>query len=231
MVDTIGAASSQAKDTEISAAISDEIASWRRVFGQCKPEVDAKVLLRNAARDLWRTLEVDRTFHPESHETTRLEAVDALYEMAKHAGIGDDDAQKIFSESFAAPQAENVYDFETGEPVGGGAAALIKSSRNFVAGFVPPDYLVDGLLQEAYFYSLTGATGAGKTAITLRLAASVASGALFAGRETKKRRVLYLAAENPLDVRMRWIALSQHMQFDHDSIEVFFVEVFSKSHR
>jgi hypothetical protein len=46
----------------------------------------------------------------------------------------------------------------------------------------------------------------------------------FAGRETKKRRVLYLAAENPLDVRMRWIALSQHMNFDHDSIEVFFVE-------
>jgi AAA domain len=73
-------------------------------------------------------------------------------------------------------------------------------------------------------FSLTGATGAGKTAITLRLAASVATGAIFAGRETKKRRVLYLAAENPLDVRMRWIALSQHMDFDHDSVEVFFVE-------
>jgi hypothetical protein len=51
--------------------------------------------------------------------------------------------------------------------------SLIKSSKEFVAGFVPPDYLVDGLLQEAFLYSLTGATGAGKTAITLRLAASV----------------------------------------------------------
>jgi AAA domain len=73
-------------------------------------------------------------------------------------------------------------------------------------------------------YSLTGATGAGKTAITLRLAASVALGVVFAGRETKQRRVLYLAAENPDDVRMCWIALSQHMHFDIDAIEVFFVE-------
>jgi hypothetical protein len=101
---------------------------------------------------------------------------------------------------------------------------LIKSSKEFVADFVPPDYLVDGLLQEAYLYSLTGATGAGKTAITLRLAASTALGAVFANRETKKRRVLYLAAENPADVRMRWIALAQQMDFDPDTIEVFFVE-------
>jgi hypothetical protein len=80
------------------------------------------------------------------------------------------------------------------------------------------------LLQEGFLYSLTGATGAGKTLITLRLAASVAMGVNFAGREVKKRRVLYLAAENPDDVRMRWIALSQHMDFDHDDIEVFFIE-------
>jgi AAA domain len=101
---------------------------------------------------------------------------------------------------------------------------LIKPSGEFVAGFVPPDYTVDGLLQEGFLYSLTGATGAGKTLITLRLAASVALGVDFAGRETKKRRVLYLAAENPDDVRMRWIALSQHMDFDHDDIDVFFIE-------
>jgi hypothetical protein len=104
------------------------------------------------------------------------------------------------------------------------APLLIKTSKQFVADFVPPDYIVDGLLQEGFLYSLTGATGAGKTAITLRLAASTALGVIFAGRETKRRRVLYLAAENPDDVRMRWIALSQHMHFDIDAIEVFFVE-------
>jgi AAA domain len=104
------------------------------------------------------------------------------------------------------------------------SAPLIKSSKQLVADFTPPDYLVDGLLQEGFLYSLTGATGAGKTAITLRLAASVALGIIFANRETKKKCVLYLAAENPADVRMRWIALSQQMHFDHDSIKVFFVE-------
>lgn len=104
------------------------------------------------------------------------------------------------------------------------AESLIKSSKDFVAGYVPPDYLVDGLLLEAFLYSLTGATGAGKTAITLRLAASVALGVVFANRETKKRRVLYLAAENPADVRMRWIALAQQMDFNTDTIEVYFVE-------
>jgi AAA domain len=103
-------------------------------------------------------------------------------------------------------------------------APLIKSSKEFVADFIPPDYLVDGLMQEAFLYSLTGATGAGKTAITLRLAASVALGVVFGNRETKKRRVLYLAAENPADVRMRWIALAQQMDFDADTIEVYFVE-------
>jgi hypothetical protein len=104
------------------------------------------------------------------------------------------------------------------------AQSLIKSSKQFVAGFIPPDYIVDGLLQQGFLYSLTGATGAGKTCITLRLAASTALGTVFANRETKKSRVLYLAAENPDDVRMRWKALAQHMGFDVDGIEVYFVE-------
>lgn len=104
------------------------------------------------------------------------------------------------------------------------ATARIKLSSEFIAGFVPPDYVVEGILQQAFLYALTGATGAGKTCLTLLLAASVALGEVFAGRETKKLRVLYLAAENPDDVRMRWIALAQAMGFDIDTIEVYFIE-------
>jgi hypothetical protein len=102
------------------------------------------------------------------------------------------------------------------------APLLIKTSEQFVADFVPPDYIVDGLLQEGFLYSLTGATGAGKTAITLRLAASTALGVIFAGRETKRRRVLYLAAENPDDVRMRWIALGDFGLVIIDTSPVFY---------
>lgn len=99
---------------------------------------------------------------------------------------------------------------------------FIKSSREFVAGFVPPEYVVVGLLQRRFFYSLTGQTGAGKTAIMLLLSASSALGQPFAGCETKPVRVLYLAAENADDVRMRWIAFAQNMDFDIDAIEGLF---------
>jgi len=39
------------------------------------------------------------------------------------------------------------------------------SSGEFVADFVPPDYLVVGWLQRRFVYSFTAATGDGKTAI------------------------------------------------------------------
>lgn len=101
---------------------------------------------------------------------------------------------------------------------------LIQSSWEFVAGFVPPEYVVVGLLQRRFIYSVTGQTGAGKTAIGLRLAASAALEREFAGHQTKKARVLYAAAENPDDVRMRWIALAEQMGFDINTIEVYFTK-------
>jgi hypothetical protein len=100
---------------------------------------------------------------------------------------------------------------------------IIKSSAEFVKGFVPPDYVLDGVLVRSFLYSLTGQTGSGKTCVTLRLAASAALGQPFAGRGMGKCRVLYAAAENPTDVVMRWIALAQHMGFDPNAIEVYFV--------
>jgi AAA domain-containing protein len=213
----------------MTPALADQIASWRRIVNGRSPSVDAQVLLRNAAQELWTTLDIDRTVHPDAVVSSRQEAIDALQDMAQISGIDADDAQAIFAECFKKQPANGaeIYDFQTGAPLADNIPAspvTIKSSQQFVAGFVPPDYIVDGLMQEAFLYSLTGATGAGKTAITLRLAASVASGKPFADRKTKKKRVLYLAAENPDDVRMRWIALSQHMDFDLNEIDVFFIE-------
>jgi AAA domain-containing protein/bifunctional DNA primase/polymerase-like protein len=140
------------------------------------------------------------------------------YAMAKWDGDVAQAAANLSGGARAdAARDQTRFDEATGAP-------RIKSSGLFVANFTPPDYIVDGLVQQGFLYSLTGATGAGKTCITLRLAASTALGVTFAKRETKKMRVLYLAAENPDDVRMRWTALSQHMYFDVNAIEVFFVE-------
>lgn len=100
---------------------------------------------------------------------------------------------------------------------------LIQSSEEFVANFVAPAYLLDGILQKQFCYSLTAATGAGKTAIALRLAAHVALGRKLGDRDVEKGRVLYFAAENYVDVQARWIAMGEHSGFDVNTVDVHFV--------
>jgi hypothetical protein len=102
-------------------------------------------------------------------------------------------------------------------------AKLLMPSGDFVKGFVAPEYIVDGLLLRGFSYSLTATTGAGKTAISLLLAASVAEPSKkFAGLETEHGRVVYFAGENTQDIRQRWIALAEIMGFDPDTIDVWF---------
>lgn len=84
------------------------------------------------------------------------------------------------------------------------------TAAEFVRKVAPPDYLLDGILQRGYVYSLTGPTGAGKTAVALGLGCCAALGEPFAGRETAHATVLYVASENPDDVRARVLAWSQH---------------------
>jgi hypothetical protein len=100
---------------------------------------------------------------------------------------------------------------------------LVISSAEFIKGFMPPDYLVEGLVQRRFIYALTARTGDGKTSVVLLLAACVALGLEFAGRPAEKGRVLMFAGENPDDIRARWIALAETMKFDPDTIDVHFI--------
>ena len=43
------------------------------------------------------------------------------------------------------------------------------------------------------------------------------------GRQFELGRVLYFAGENPIDVQQRWIAMSQQMDFDYETIPVHFI--------
>lgn len=88
---------------------------------------------------------------------------------------------------------------------------LLKSSGEFVQAFEPPDYLVDGILQRRYFYSVTAQTGVGKTAIAMRLAGHVAIGRALCDICVEQGDVLYLAGENPSDVQARWLGLTRDM--------------------
>jgi len=101
--------------------------------------------------------------------------------------------------------------------------SLIVSSAEFIDSFVPPDYAIDGLIQRRFCYSLTAPTGHGKTVIALLLSASKALGQPIGKHDVDPGRVLYFVGENPDDVRMRWIALSEKMDFDPKAIDVHFL--------
>ena len=101
---------------------------------------------------------------------------------------------------------------------------LLQTSAQFTGSFVPPDPLISGILQRRFIYALTGHTGRGKTAIALLFAAHVALGRRLGDLDAEKGRVLILAGENPTDAKMRWIALSQRMQFDRNEIDVHWIE-------
>jgi AAA domain-containing protein len=83
---------------------------------------------------------------------------------------------------------------------------VIMSHAQFLEGFVPPDYLIEGMLQRRFIYALTGQTGHAKTAVALLLARLVScadKNAVLKRHRVEKGRVLYFVGENPDDVRMR----------------------------
>lgn len=100
----------------------------------------------------------------------------------------------------------------------------LQSSAAFVASFLPPDYVWEGILQRGFLYSATAPTGAGKTAVFLLIAAKMAEGQAIGSRETQRGSVVFLSGENSDDVRMRWIAMADHMGFDPSQIDVYFIE-------
>src|SRR5262249_16310434 len=89
----------------------------------------------------------------------------------------------------------------------------ILSQKDFLAGYVAPDYILDGILQRRFIYSFTAVTGHGKTALALLLAQAVGSAnpnATFGGHAAEKGRVIYFVGENPDDVRCRVIGANSN---------------------
>ena len=110
---------------------------------------------------------------------------------------------------------------------GGTASAqpppLVLTAEEFVDGFTPPAYLVDGILQRGYLYSLTARTGHGKTAVTMYIAQCVARGQEMHGQTVKAGTVLLLAGENPDDIRARFLVLGDAYGFDAKKIKMRFI--------
>lgn len=82
----------------------------------------------------------------------------------------------------------------------------IKSSDDFLADLEPLEYLVDGVLPRGVVYSLTGYPGHGKTTLAIQFGLSVALGNDFAERVTTPGDVLFLAGENPYNLKWQYAA-------------------------
>lgn len=78
------------------------------------------------------------------------------------------------------------------------------------AAFTPPDELVEGVLTAGDGSVLYGDSNSGKTFIVIDMAAAVARGVQWMGRNTEPGLVVYLAAESPASVRSRLQAYQKH---------------------
>lgn len=100
----------------------------------------------------------------------------------------------------------------------------MRTLADFVAGFVPPDYLIDQTFQKRYLYATTAMTGAGKTAVWITIAMHVATGKPLHGRDVVKSPVLYFAGENPDDIRARLIMQTEKMGLDPAKVDIVVVD-------
>ena len=108
-------------------------------------------------------------------------------------------------------------------PLKSTALLPIQSTAEFISNFVPPDYLIYGLIQRRFIYSMTGPTGEGKTSVALLIALLVDRGQALNGREIERGKVLFLAGENPDDVKMRWIKFLDHWGLKEADVNVWFI--------
>ena len=99
----------------------------------------------------------------------------------------------------------------------------MQSAAQFTADFVAPEYIVDGVIQRGRLYTLTAPTGSGKTAVMLYGAVAIAQGDRFYDRDVEPGDVIFLAGENPDDVRARMIGTMEFYGIDPAKCRVHFV--------
>ena len=91
----------------------------------------------------------------------------------------------------------------------------------FLATFVMPDYLIDGIIQRGRLHALTSPTGHGKTAVALFLACMMAMGRHIGALEVVQGDVLIMGGENPDDLCVRLHAACAAYGIDPVSLPVF----------
>lgn len=96
------------------------------------------------------------------------------------------------------------------EPAPPGLPLSVAFADELPETFTPPDELVEGVLTAGDGSVLYGDSNSGKTFFVIDMAAAVARGARWMGRNTEPGLVVYLAAESPASVRGRLQAYQRH---------------------
>lgn len=99
----------------------------------------------------------------------------------------------------------------------------VQRADEFTADFVAPEYIVDGIIQRGRIYTLTAPTGSGKTAVMLYASTAIATGSPFCEKEVEHGDVLFMAGENPDDVRARVIATMEFYNIDPAKCRLHFI--------
>jgi hypothetical protein len=115
---------------------------------------------------------------------------------------------------------EGPQDAPKVDPNTGQAVPLVVTAAEFVAGFVPPVYTVDGVLRRGCLYALTARMNHGKTAVSMYIMQCVARGVPMHSREVERGTVLLLAGENPDDIRARFLVLAHTWGFAIEDLKV-----------
>jgi hypothetical protein len=137
----------------------------------------------------------------------------AAHVVLDHAG--DADAAIAAAKRSPAKKAPPAAD---GTSAGEARGALVQPFDEFVAARRPVVWAVQNMIQRGYVYSLTARWGHGKTAVALPLAMHVAMGRAFAGHKVQQMRVLYMAGENPDDVRLRALKAAEVFGMDDGAL-------------
>jgi hypothetical protein len=221
------------RETVVMETPTERLNAWRKALGAMST-VEARIeAFENAADDIGQYIACG---------LEKPVAADWLRDLATAHGLfevyNEDDIQAIIGEAIErGDQIERVPDIkyeysDSGEPIqprtnGKPVNGLrILSKTDFISGFTPPNYLIEGMLQRRFIYALTGQTGHAKTAVALLIASLVAApdGNSFLGpHKVEKGRAIYLVGENPDDLRMRVIGADSQRNDDPLLDEVFYI--------
>lgn len=141
--------------------------------------------------------------------------------------VFDDGVMRLIDTAYAkfTPPAKPVpnFDFAPAETEGAAPKWGLQTAAAFTADFVAPEYLIDGVVQRGRLYTLTAPTGSGKTAVMLYIGTAMSRGEAVCDRETEAGDVIYMAGENPDDVRARMIATMDAQKINPSDCRLHFI--------